>query len=738
MNAVWWPSEARQALRRGATWALAVLVAGLTAGPARAAIEDPSGMQVTPPRLGLVEGEVLFWRSGTADWEQAPVNLPVAAGDALATRSGKLELQIGRASFLRAGDGTQLRLKSNEPGFLQFEVSAGVVSADLRDLRHGDIVEIDTANSTVRLDRDGYYRVEAASDSTRLIVRRGGQAQVVPSGGNTAVVATGEAVEISGTAAATLSAAAVPAFDEWDRWNYSRAERALATPRSYAVSEDVYGVDDLEQYGSWRYTPTYGRVWVPTSVPVGWAPYTYGRWVSDPLYGWTWVDYAPWGWAPYHYGRWVYAGYWGWAPGPVLAVPVYAPALVAFFGSPYISIGIGVPAVSWVALGWGEPLVPWWGPVGFIGHPCWYGWGGPRVVNNIVINNGDVVHANAINLYRNTTVPGALVSVPKDRFDSRALERVRLAGTAQRDLQPIHGPLPVASRAGAGLGSASKLPLPAFDRQRAGADAQRELTRSGLASSLSRVTAAPFAGAKTASAAFDRLHGAGPAIAPHGALTAPLSSGNHTPDLSRGTAGAESGRMAPALPRVGGAGPPPLAEPAKAANAAAFQTMRGSAAGGSSPPPLRESNFHRGVSTSMASNAGARTGAESFQRLQTSPYRQYQGSGGGADFRRSEPSHMAAPPALPRSTSGWSGARVYGGGTTMHGPAAQASSAGFSRAEVAAPGGISRGGTSGISHGGASSGGSAGSGMHAGTMSGAGHSGFAGHVGGFGLGGRGR
>src|SRR2546427_7669644 len=47
----------------------------------------------------------------------------------------------------------------------------------------------------------------------------------------------------------------------------------------------------------------------------------------------------------------------------------YAPALVGFFGAPGIRATVGAPVVSWVALGWGEPVVPWWGRAGFIGRP---------------------------------------------------------------------------------------------------------------------------------------------------------------------------------------------------------------------------------------------------------------------------------------------------------------------------------------------------------------------------------
>jgi hypothetical protein len=58
-----------------------------------------------------------------------------------------------------------------------------------------------------------------------------------------------------------------------------------------------------------------------------------------------------------------YGGYWGWAPGPVYARPIYAPALVAWFGggSWGVSFGFGGgPAYGWCPLGYGEPFIPWY------------------------------------------------------------------------------------------------------------------------------------------------------------------------------------------------------------------------------------------------------------------------------------------------------------------------------------------------------------------------------------------
>ena len=562
MNAVWWlPRERGRGPRRSiARWAALAALILCTGTVARGAIEEQAGLQTTPPRLAFLDGEVMFWRPGAGDWEAAQLNIPLAAGDSLATRSGKLEMQIGARSFVRAGDGTQLRVQSNEPDFLQLDVSAGHVSIDLREVRRGSAVRIDTPNAAVAIVRDGYYRVDVDAETTRVIVRRGGQASVTPSGGSIADVATGEAIEVTGTESAQLAALAAPPFDDWDRWNYDRVDRLLAAPRSYAVSADVYGAGELEQYGSWRYANTYGRVWVPNSVPAGWAPYSDGRWIWDPLYGYSWVDYAPWGWAPYHYGRWVYAGYWGWAPGPVLAAPFYSPALVAFFGGPGFSVGfgVGVPFVSWVPLGWGEPLIPWWGGVGFIGAPCWRGWGGPRIVNNVIINNNNVVNVNKINFYRNMNAPGGVVGVPRDQFNSRSLDRVRLTNFNRDQLQPVHGALPVASKGGGIPDVGGRRPFGGGAAGAAGTNFGRggqgsassgaNFDRAGQQALGTQRSGAAAAGTNAGrmSGAFDGLRTRGP-----GALTAPVRQDS-------GTAGAPAARST----NFGrGQSPPPLLRP---------------------------------------------------------------------------------------------------------------------------------------------------------------------------------
>ena len=411
--------------------------------PAIPAADAPIGR--TPPRLSYVDGEVSFWRPGASNWAPAQVNTPLAAGDETYTGNrGNLELQIGARAFVRAWGDTQLGFVNQEPDFLQFRVTAGHVSLDLRGVEPGRTVEIDTTMAAFTVDAPGYYRVDVSPERTAFITRRSGRATMTVAGGSAVAIAPSEEVVLDGATTPRVQSFVAPPLDVWDSWNYARTDELIDSMSARYVPAGVYGVDDLDHYGAWRVVPTYGAVWVPREVATGWAPYSTGRWVADPQYGWTWVDAAPWGWAPYHYGRWVYVdGYWAWAPGPLVARPVYAPALVAFFGAPGVRVVVGSPFVSWVALGWGEPLVPWWGSARFVDRPSWAGWGGPRVVNNVVVNRTTVVNVQNITVYNNTTVRNAVVAVREDAFGRRAVHEARVADVDVRRLEPVHGRLRV-------------------------------------------------------------------------------------------------------------------------------------------------------------------------------------------------------------------------------------------------------------------------------------------------------
>jgi hypothetical protein len=415
---------------------LAMLVARPPAARSQAAPGEAEAPGRTPPRLAFIDGQVSFWRPGAQEWAQAQVNTPLAPGDELYTGSpGNLELQIGSRAFVRAWASTQLGLANEEPDYLQIKVTTGHASLDVRTLDPGRTVEVDTPHAAFTIEHPGYYRVDVTGERTSFITRRGGRARVTSASGATVAITPSEELVVEGTTAPRVASYVAPPLDDWDRWNYARTDGLLEAVSARYVSAGVYGASDLDRYGTWRVVPTYGSVWVPAAVPAGWAPYTTGSWVLDPHYGWTWVDTAPWGWAPYHHGRWVYLdGIWAWTPGAIVARAVYAPALVAFLGEPGVRVG---GPVGWVALGWGEPIVPWWGPVGHIHVASWAGWGGPRIVNNVVIERTTIVHTQNITVYRNAGVRHAVVVVREEHF-GRGPVAARATHVDVVKLHPVH------------------------------------------------------------------------------------------------------------------------------------------------------------------------------------------------------------------------------------------------------------------------------------------------------------
>ncbi|HEU5319792.1 MAG TPA: DUF6600 domain-containing protein, partial [Methylomirabilota bacterium] len=345
---------------------------------------DPA---VTPARLSYLHGAVSFWRPGADDWTPAALNTPLAPGDALYTGpAGNVEIQVGPQAFVRAAQDTQLGLDNQEADFVQVRVPLGHVAIDVGQLPQGSAIEVDTPNGAFTIERPGYYRVDVTGEWAALAVHRGGHASVTTASGGDTPIPAGQQALVSGSDAPRVDLRPALAFDAWDQWNQARTTQLRQGESARYVAGSVYGTETLDQYGTWQADESYGRVWLPTSVAVGWVPYSTGRWIWDSRFGWTWLDDAPWGWAPYHYGRWVFVrSRWAWAPGPIIVRPVYAPALVVFLGGRTV----GRP-LAWAPLGWGEPVIPWWGRPGFVGVVTWAGWGGPRVVNNVVVNRTTV------------------------------------------------------------------------------------------------------------------------------------------------------------------------------------------------------------------------------------------------------------------------------------------------------------------------------------------------------------
>jgi uncharacterized protein DUF6600 len=381
--------------------------------------QDQGDQQDDPPsrvaRLGYMEGSVSFQPAGETDWVQAGPNRPMTTGDKLwADRDSRVELQLGSA-VIRLNANTGFSFLNLDDNTVQIQLTSGTLNVRVRRLDRNDVFEVDTPNLAFSIYQPGSYRVEASEDGTYSVVSlRQGEGEATGNGQNYTLHA-GQRWTFSGTDTLNAEVVDIGGPDQFDNWAYNRDRRYDDSRSAHYLSPDVVGYEDLDDYGDWRDDRSYGHVWFPNRVAVGWAPYHEGHWDWIPPWGYTWVDDSPWGYAPFHYGRWVFIGSrWGWVAGPVAVRAVYAPALVVFIGG---GVGFG-GNVGWFPLGPREVYVPSYRV-------------SREYVNRVNISNTTVNNVQITNVYNTTivnrttitnvtyvnrSVQGAVTAVPQRAF----------------------------------------------------------------------------------------------------------------------------------------------------------------------------------------------------------------------------------------------------------------------------------------------------------------------------------
>ena len=413
-------------------WAGAVILAAGLAAPVRA--QDPDDMKRGVARVSLVNGEVSVQRGDSGDWVAASINAPVVTNDRISTApNSRAEVQFDGANMLRIGGDAEVSFTQLEYGRYQMAVAHGTVT--FRVLRSSNIdMEVDTPSISIRPSKQGAYRISVNDAGESEITARSGEVELFSPRGSQ-WVRSGQALMARGSASdPEFQVVRAAAYDDWDRWNDGRDQTLTRSAGYQYVGPGVYGVEDLDPYGSWVDVPGYGYSWRPLVV-ADWAPYRQGRWVWEDWYGWTWVSYEPWGWAPYHYGRWFYqpAFGWCWYPGAIGVRHYWSPALVAFFGfggGGGVSFGFG--NVGWVPLAPYEVFRPWWGR-GFYG-----GW---DYVNRSI----NITNVNITNIYRNSRVNNGFTAVSNADFRSGRFNNfVHASGDQLHQAGMVHGPIPIA------------------------------------------------------------------------------------------------------------------------------------------------------------------------------------------------------------------------------------------------------------------------------------------------------
>jgi len=413
----------------GVLLALTILI---PPNPASAQDQDDPPARVA--RLGYLEGSVSFQPAGEGDWVGAVPNRPMTTGDQLWTDQGsRAEVQLGSAA-IRLAPNTGFSFLDLDDNTVQVQLTSGAIYVTVRRLHDDDDFEIDTPNQAFTIFQPGHYRVEVGADGNYTVISvRAGDGEST-GGGQSYELRGGQRATLSGTDPLYADVEELYGPDDFDTWSEARDHRYDYSRSAQYLSHDVVGFDDLDDYGDWRDDPSYGHIWFPNRVEVGWAPYHTGHWAWISPWGWTWVDDSSWGYAPFHYGRWVsIGGRWGWVAGPVTVQAVYAPALVVFVGGGPGGFGGNV---GWFPLGPREVYVPSY-------HVS------EAYVTRVNISSTTVNVTQVTNVYRTTiinnttnitnvtyvnrSVQGAVMVVPQHAFTSaQPVAQARVQVSAQQ------------------------------------------------------------------------------------------------------------------------------------------------------------------------------------------------------------------------------------------------------------------------------------------------------------------
>ena len=363
---------------------MAYMVFAVIALAAPSSASDIQAVQVG--RIYYMEGELLRYVPDENDWVAVVRDAPFGTEDTLYSGSmGMAEMFIPNGAWIRIGNNTQIQFISLEPDLTEIDLASGV--ARFYNKGSGMVIKTTTPFGYVLSDPDTVFDLYVGANSAEVIAIKGtvsfvheeGYARYDVSAGSPSMLADQDSVA-PGDGTVNLA---------WDQWNKDRdliwADRSRENSRSarylpQALRHDAYSLD---AYGSWERVYYEGRnnwFWRPTSVHVGWSPFTIGIWTE----WWgdqTWIPLEPFGYITHHYGNWVYSrNCWYWAP-PVAGLHVNLPLLdIGFFWYP--------GRVSWIFrgayIGW-VPLSP---------REIYYSrhnWGGPH---HKMVRENDNMHIN--------------------------------------------------------------------------------------------------------------------------------------------------------------------------------------------------------------------------------------------------------------------------------------------------------------------------------------------------------
>src|SRR5208282_2428154 len=253
--------------------------------------DQPAGSEAGDPpsrvaRISYLDGSVSIQPGGAGDWGAAARNRPMTVGDKLWTdKDSRAELQTGVVS-IHLGSMTALSFLNLDQTITQIRLAEGSINFRVKEIREGDVYEVDTPNLTFTIKEAGAFRIDVNEngDNTGITVIRG-SGQVTASG-KTYDLKANDRGAFNGTDDVQANAGQAPQGDGLDQWANSRDLGEQNSVSQKYVPPDMPGTEELDNSGTWSQDEN-GPIWYPSEVGPDWAPYSNGYWGNIGPWGWT-------------------------------------------------------------------------------------------------------------------------------------------------------------------------------------------------------------------------------------------------------------------------------------------------------------------------------------------------------------------------------------------------------------------------------------------------------------------
>ena len=229
--------------------------------------------------VNFVTGRVIVTRAGKSQLLTAQDNL--TAGDLVTTgAASQVEVLLNPGSYLRVSENSAFELADDSLANLRVRLIRGSAIVEAMGLDDTELhITIVTAQGRVVVVRRGVYRINAAADSTELLVRKG-RALVNDNPGNV-IKAGNEVVFRGGSFVGTkLGKRQQDQFDDWSKErantlakaNEKLSARGLNTYLASFNSWD-WAFSAADRYGFWAFSP-FSRCFTFLPFYYGWSsPY---------------------------------------------------------------------------------------------------------------------------------------------------------------------------------------------------------------------------------------------------------------------------------------------------------------------------------------------------------------------------------------------------------------------------------------------------------------------------------